>query len=359
MITACVQDPDIYDPANVATECEQVLRLLFLRKAEKHHVTLVDSKGLIEGVLKIIARRLPADESVLLQHCLKRVVAVPVADKLFSGLESNSGYLEGAEQEDKTIKARLAALALVANDEVDAVVVSQRDRESLEVMLAEDVQLLNKAVGIGSFLRNTHEVPVVDSLLQKAREEVFDTYFAPIMRWSKSLIIIDKQMGQAFGKGNWKDFSLTINWLRRCWRESCRVPGRVAMQVITMPPRNEAGHVLAPNMGFAEDIWRSLGSWDDIQIHIVRPRRDEFYAEGMDDVSHDRYLISMPHEFVVNVSRGFDLLTEGGGENFRKAASVGLLPCQPPDVEAMLRVKGTGCAYPSGDCRPGKRCSTI
>jgi hypothetical protein len=347
-VAATVHDPSLYSSDTMDDEDYRDYLRQFLKLATNQHVVALDGAGIIHKLLvervSEIRQRWP-DLGALVEESLRRKHIFASGEQTKRIAEQVSPLFACANVMQK---GQLTALSLAGEIHVDEVVVSKETEglascaDSMSITERAKVQRLPKA---GRSL-----ISGGVSLIDKKRADIASEWFEPILKWGETVTLVDKQIGTAFSgreirKRNWHHFKLTIDWLYRCWSTHSIVKRRW-FEIITHPARDELGRMKEPSTDVAAMIWRDLGEYCDMRVTIVKEGKTAKAKRAGGDVTHERYLNSMPMDFTLSVGRGFDFLKEGEGETITQACTVSLLSEHPKDLSIILGLRKSGVTYP-------------
>ena len=334
IISATVHDPSIYS----VSDAEGRGHLLqFLRSAVNHHVMITDNEGIIRGRLDARKQELGPEIETWIVEYLKRSHSCAASDQSCLVADKVIPWLDCTDPDQRGC---LAALALTGEPFVDGVVVS---KETAEIVACANLSA--DAQGKITRLFDADRLILRDGhpLYGRSRSDIEKYWFVPVLKWGQSVTLVDKQVGHAFKNGNWDNFKLTIMWIYRLWSEQ-NIVKRRWFELLTHPPRDEAGKMGEPSSDMAAAIWKELGEHVNMKVTIVKEAWEDRRRRGGGDVAHERYINSMPFDFTLCVGRGFDLLIEGS-QSVNQACTLTLLAEHPQDLTSVLDLRKSGVTF--------------
>jgi hypothetical protein len=344
-VTATVHDPHLYALSNLEDRVYCGLLLQFLRTSIRSNVMLMDDAGQMVKCFRIRTGELASKDPVIkemLTQCLKRIHLIPSNGRI---VQTMAKLKEWAAPECVDNMARVATLSLAGEPCAEAVYASKETLEIAEV--CEEIAGRDKVRTLSAFEDTTAHGGL--SIFKKSGADVETEVFGPVLKWGERVFLVDKHIATSFAdrQNNWDIFKRTIGWLYRCW-VSRTVVQRERFVVLTYPPKDAKGRMGSPSLEMAHEMWKALDSLADLTVEIVkvgRERDDKIDDKVKVDISHPRYLVTMPMDFTLCVDRGFDLL--GAKGNVVNACNVALMPNRPDDLVSVLNLRKSGVSYPS------------
>lgn len=348
VVVATVHDPCLYASENLENEDRRGLLIQFLQSAVNNQVLVFDNENLIRDMISEQRPELGRwpDVQLRLEEFFKKN-----RNHSFSDSDNTNRIADlikpWLDLTNRQQRGHLAVLSLAGESHVDGVVVAKETEDianctKLPALEHGKILKLSKA---GELNSNTSQ-----SLFEKSRKETEVQWFEPILKWGETVTLVDKQVGTAFESrgrpgSNWYNFNLTINWLYRCWSKQSIVKRRW-FEVLTHPARDESGRMGEPNTDMAAGLWRDLGQHGDMRVTIIKESKTSQKNRAGGDITHERYLNSMPMDFTLSVGRGFDFLKEEEGDAITQACTVSLLSERPKDLSIILELRNSGVTYP-------------
>jgi len=300
MVISTILDPTVFDTQYFSSELHRREVELYLKAIQENGLIIVDPNDMIRSELLSRAERLGVVSGQQIQIRLAEIAKSK--KKLIPCVPGNCFNLN-------SVPIHELVYNIVTRTEVDVAIISNNTMNALLNHHVRDTRL----IGITEYSCSTVEekrrkfiadLPPIDEMRHADVEDLF----LRIVRYSKTLKIYDKQIGQC---KNLNNFLRSISFILDLWVNGGYFDNKI-LEIITLQKReiecdeNQKAHRLLVNSILCPLREKYKKYQIRIDLRVKKARPPQYHPQTF----HARYLQS--DYAIVLLERGFDFLKKGG-----------------------------------------------